>query len=91
MPRFNLLESTRGRLLSFCLLYLSEGVAYGFSATAMVAFMRTEGLSLSQIGAFSAALLVPWSFKWAWAPIVDLVKLRRFGGRKGWIWRGARP
>jgi hypothetical protein len=34
MLRLNLLESTRGRLLSFRLLYLSEGVAYGFSATA---------------------------------------------------------
>lgn len=85
MRRFNLLESTGGRLMTFGLLYLSEGVAYGFSATAMVAFMRTEGLSLSQIGAFSAALLVPWSFKWAWAPIVDLVKLHRIGGRKAWI------
>ena len=83
--RLDLLAGTRGRLLCFCLLYLSEGVAYGFSATAMVAFMRTEGLSLSQIGAFSAALLIPWSFKWAWAPIVDLVKLHRFGGRRAWI------
>ena len=49
LPRFDLLRSTRGRLLRFCLLYLSEGVAYGFSATAMVAFTRTEGLSLSQM------------------------------------------
>lgn len=85
LQRFNLIESTRGRMLTFGPLYLSEGVAYGFSATAKVAFMRTEGLSLSQIGAFTAALFVPWSFKWAWAPIVDLLRLRRVGGRKAWI------
>lgn len=85
MPRFDLLGSSRGRLLTFGLLYVSEGLAYGFTSTAMVAFMRTEGLSLSQIGAFTAALFVPWSFKWVWAPLIDLVKLRRFGGRRAWI------
>jgi len=51
----------------------------------MVAFMRMEGLSLSQIGAFVGAIFIPWSFKWLWAPIVDVVKLRRIGGRKAWI------
>lgn len=85
MPRFDLLQSSRGRLLTFGLLYVSEGVAYGFTSTAMVAFMRTAGLSLSQIGVFTAALFVPWSFKWAWAPLIDLVRLRRLGGRKAWI------
>jgi len=47
--------------------------------------MRIEGLSLTQIGAFVAALFVPWSFKWLWAPVIDIVKLQRFGGRKAWI------
>jgi len=51
----------------------------------MVAFMRIEGLSLEQIGGFVAALFIPWSFKWLLAPVVDIVKLRRFGGRKAWI------
>jgi PAT family beta-lactamase induction signal transducer AmpG len=81
----DLLSSSNGRLLTFGLLYISEGIPYGFTSTAMVAFMRTEGLSLSQIGTFVAALFLPWAFKWAWAPLIDLVKLRRFGGRKAWI------
>ncbi len=51
----------------------------------MVAFMRTQGLSLEQIGTFVAALFLPWAFKWIWAPLIDLVKLNRFGGRKAWI------
>jgi PAT family beta-lactamase induction signal transducer AmpG len=51
----------------------------------MVAFMRTQGLSLEQIGTFVAALFLPWAFKWIWAPIIDLVQLNRFGGRKAWI------
>jgi len=51
----------------------------------MVTFMRKEGLSLEQIGIFVAALFLPWSFKWVVAPLIDLVKLHRFGGRKAWI------
>ena len=47
--------------------------------------MRMEGLSLQQIGAFVAAMFIPWSFKWLWAPMVDIIKLKRFGGRKAWI------
>ena len=85
MGQRNLLESRRGRFLTFGLLYISEGIPYGFTSTAMVAFMRTEGLSLEKIGTFVAALFLPWAFKWAWAPLIDLVKLRRFGGRKAWI------
>jgi PAT family beta-lactamase induction signal transducer AmpG len=85
MRKKNLLSTTRGRFVAFGTLYISEGIPYGFTTTAMVAFMRTEGVSLAQIGAFVAAPFVPWSFKWVWAPLIDLVKLPRFGGRKAWI------
>jgi len=81
----NLLNSRKGRFFAFGMLYISEGIPYGFTSTAMVAFMRTQGLSLEQIGAFVAALFLPWAFKWVWAPLIDLVKLNRFGGRKAWI------
>lgn len=85
MQRKNLLDSTRGRYLTFGLLYISEGIPYGFTSIAMVAIMRTEGISVFKIGVFSAALLIPWSFKFVWAPAIDLIKLHRFGGRKAWI------
>lgn len=80
-----MLHSRKGRLSAFGILYISEGIPYGFTTTAMVAFMRIEGLSLAQIGGFVAALFIPWSFKWLWAPVIDIVRLRRFGGRKAWI------
>lgn len=84
-PGGNLLGSRNGRFLAFSILYISEGIPYGFTSVAMVAFMRQQGVSLDLIGAFVAALFLPWSFKWAWAPLIDLVKLHRFGGRRGWI------
>jgi MFS transporter, PAT family, beta-lactamase induction signal transducer AmpG len=85
MRRSNLLDSRNGRFFTFGLLYISEGIPYGFTNVAMVAFMRQEGVSLALIGSFVAAMFVPWAFKWAWAPLIDLIKLHRFGGRKAWI------
>jgi MFS family permease len=83
--RRNLLDSRNGRFLTFGFLYVSEGVPYGFTSVAMVAFMRQHGVSLEAIGAFSAALFLPWAFKWAWAPLIDLIRLDRWGGRRAWI------
>ena len=85
MRSTNLLTNRKGRLYAFGIMYLSEGIPYGFATTAMVMFMRMQGLSIEQIGAFVAAVLLPWGFKWLWAPLVDIVKLNRFGGRKAWI------
>jgi len=81
----NLLGTRNGRFLTFGLLYVSEGIPYGFTSVAMVAFMRQHGVSLDLIGTFVAALFMPWAFKWAWAPLVDLIKLHRWGGRRAWI------
>ena len=85
MKQRNLLGTRNGRFLTFGLLYISEGIPYGFTSVAMVAFMRQQGVSLETIGAFVAAMFMPWAFKWAWAPLVDLVRLDRWGGRRAWI------
>jgi MFS transporter, PAT family, beta-lactamase induction signal transducer AmpG len=81
----NLLDTTNGRFLTFGILYISEGIPIGFTSVAMVAFMRQQGIPLDQIGAFVGAMFLPWAFKWAWAPLIDLIKLPRLGGRKAWI------
>jgi PAT family beta-lactamase induction signal transducer AmpG len=80
-----LLESRNGRLSTFGILYISEGIPYGFTSIAMVTFLRQNGIALDQIGLFVATLFIPWTFKFAWAPVIDLIKLNRFGGRKAWI------
>lgn len=85
MRQKNLLDSRNGRFLTFGFLYFSEGIAYGFTSVAMVTIMRVAGVSLEQIGIFTAALFVPWAFKFAWAPLIDLIRLKRLGGRKAWI------
>jgi PAT family beta-lactamase induction signal transducer AmpG len=81
----NVLDTKKGRLSTFGILYVSEGVPLGFAAVAMAAYMRRQGLDVAQVGAFVGAFYLPWAFKWAWAPLVDLIGLKRFGGRKAWI------
>ena len=85
MAVINVLDRKAGRLATFGLLYISEGIPLGFAVVAMSAYMRRQGLDVAQIGVFVASFYLPWAFKWAWAPIVDLVTLKRFGGRKAWI------
>ncbi len=80
-----LLESRNGRLTTFGVLYISEGIPYGFTSIALVTFLRQNGLALDQIGLLVATLFIPWTFKFAWAPVIDLIKLNRFGARKAWI------
>ena len=81
----NILETRLGRLVAFSLLYLSEGIPFGFSAIALVTYMRQRGVGLTEIGLFTASLYAPWGFKWAWAPFVDLIRVERFGARRFWI------
>jgi PAT family beta-lactamase induction signal transducer AmpG len=79
------LATRAGRLLSFFLLYVSEGIPSGFTATAIATSMRRGGLDPAVIGAYVGALYLPWAFKWAVGPIVDTISSRRFGWRRTWI------
>lgn len=88
MPRRflpNLLATRTGRLVAFFLLYVTEGIPLGFTATAIATQMRREGLGPAQIGAFVGTLYLPWAWKWAIGPVVDLVWSDRLGRRRGWI------
>jgi PAT family beta-lactamase induction signal transducer AmpG len=81
----NLLATRRGRLLAFFLLYVTEGIPSGFTGTAIATQMRRQGLEPGAIGAFVAALWIPWAIKWAFGPIVDVIASDRWGRRRGWI------
>ncbi len=86
MPRLpNLLATPRGRLAAFFLMYLTEGVPLGFAATAVATQLRRMGVGPAEIGAFVALFYLPWAFKWAFGPVIDVFRSRRFGHRRGWI------
>ena len=85
LPFPDLLASKKGRLTAFFLLYVTEGIPLGFTATAIATQMRRQGLGPLAIGAFVGSLYLPWAFKWLAGPFVDTFSSDRFGRRRLWI------
>ncbi len=81
----NLLATERGRLIAFFLLYVTEGIPLGFAATAVATRLRRLDVGPAEIGAFVASFYLPWAFKWAFGPLVDVFSSDRWGRRRAWI------
>ncbi len=81
----NLIATRKGRLVAFFLLYVTEGIPLGFAAIAVATQLRRMGVGPAEIGAFVASFYLPWAFKWAFGPLVDVFAIERFGRRRGWI------
>src|SRR5262245_5873067 len=79
------LASRIGRLFTFFFLYMTEGIPLGFTATAIATQMRRQGLGPAEIGSFVASLYLPWAFKFAYGPFVDVISSDRWGRRRVWI------
>ena len=80
----DLLKSTVGRRLLFATLYFSEGAPIGFIWWALPTLLRSAGVPIDQITALTAVVLLPWIFKFLWAPALDLLRGRRWGYRS-WL------
>lgn len=81
----NLLASKNGRLAAFFLLYVTEGIPLGFAATAVATRLRRLDVGPAEIGAFVGSFYLPWAFKWAFGPVIDVFASERLGRRRGWI------
>ncbi len=81
----DLLASRRGRLTAFFFLYVTEGIPLGFAATAVATQLRRQDVGPAEIGAFVASFYLPWAFKWAFGPFIDVFTSKRLGKRRGWI------
>jgi MFS family permease len=75
---------TCGKTTLLFMLYLSQGLPFGFQATALPVLLRERGISLAAIG-FAGALALPWFLKPFWAPFVDRYWSVRLGRRRSWI------
>ena len=81
----NLLATRNGRLAAFFLLYVTEGLPLGFAATAVATQLRRLDVGPAEIGAFVGSFYLPWAFKWAFGPVIDVFSSDRWGRRRGWI------
>ena len=82
---FNIIKNRRGyRIVLLFSLYLSQGLPFGYQATALPVYLREHGLSLTLIG-FSTVLAAPWFLKVFWAPVLDTYWNSKIGRRRSWI------
>ncbi len=82
--RWNPLETQRGRRLLFALLYLSEGAPIGYIWWHLPTRLRAADVPIERITALTAMLVLPWTFKFLWAPLIDTVRGARWTFRH-WI------
>lgn len=66
------------------LLGFSSGVPLLLTGQTLAAWMTVAGVDLSTIATFSLVGL-PYTFKWAWAPLIDRYRLPFLGRRRGWL------
>jgi len=80
----NLLSTPTGRRVLFAALYLSEGAPIGFLWWALPTRLRAAGIPVEEITALTSLLVLPWAFKFLWAPLVDTLRTSRWSFRS-WI------
>ena len=72
------------RMLNCIFNGLAAGMPIYFLLNLIPAWLRSEGVDLKTIGFFGLVFL-PYSFKFAWAPLVDRYTPPFFGRRRGWM------
>jgi subtilisin family serine protease/MFS family permease len=80
-----LTESKMRRYVSLCVLYVAQGLPSGFANVAFVAFLVTNGIAIEQIAILFATVYLPWTFKFIWGPVIDMIRFPQFGIRRPWI------
>ena len=73
------------RTTTLCAMYFAQGFPWGFMATALVAYLVGQGISDAETANLTAIVLVPWTFKLVWAPLIDSMTYRAMGRRRVWI------
>ncbi|WP_245985987.1 AmpG family muropeptide MFS transporter [Azospirillum thermophilum] len=75
------------RVLAILFLGFSEGLPLALTGATLSVWLREGGVSKTAIGLF-ALVTMPYALKFAWAPLIDRLRLpvvtRLFGRRRGW-------
>jgi PAT family beta-lactamase induction signal transducer AmpG len=81
----SLVENPRKRMALLCALYFAQGLPWGFMDETLINFLMDQGVSKGEAAGVSAVILLPWTFKLIWAPLIDTVTIRSMGKRRPWI------
>lgn len=72
------------RMLICILTGFSSGLPLFFLLNLLPAWLKTEGISLKEIGLL-ALIQFPYAWKFLWAPLLDRYALPMLGRRRGWM------
>ncbi|MDB5368398.1 MAG: AmpG family muropeptide transporter [Rhodospirillales bacterium] len=76
------------KVLTVVLLAIGSGLPLGLVGATLGVRLAESGISRQSIGLF-ALVLAPYTLKWAWAPLIDHLRLpgltRWLGRRRGWL------
>ena len=81
----SLVESYRSRVVTLCVLYIAQGLPWGFITVTFVTFLAVEGVSEGMIAKLLLVGTLPWTFKFLWGPVIDRYQYRPMGRRRPWI------
>ena len=87
-PRFeslNLSDNRPYRTSLLCLLYFCQGLPWGFATIALLATLSEAGHDKAETATITAMAILPWTFKFFWAPMIDSVRMPSLGIRRPWI------
>ncbi len=73
------------RLATLVVLYVAQGIPWGFMATTIPGYLASRGLDPGAVGVALATTTLPYTFKWVWGPVIDSIAIPRFGRRRPWI------
>lgn len=80
------LSGSRSRRASLlCLLYFCQGFPWGFATIALLAILSEAGHDKAETATVVALAILPWTFKFLWAPLIDSLRLPALGLRRPWI------
>ena len=81
----SLVESYRSRVVTLCVLYIAQGIPWGFITVTFVTFLAGQGVSAGMIADLLLIGTLPWTFKFLWGPVIDRFQYRPMGRRRPWI------
>jgi len=73
------------RIFTLCVLYVAQGIPWGFMATTLPGYLVAHNLDFAIVTTTLSFTTLPYSFKWIWGPIIDRFSIPRFGRRRPWI------
>jgi PAT family beta-lactamase induction signal transducer AmpG len=80
------LATHRGlRAAVLCLLYFCQGFPWGFATIALIATLSAAGHDKAATATVAALAILPWTFKFFYAPMIDTYRFPSLGIRRPWI------